>query len=50
MDMAGEKQSEQRSGPERERARDLRSPTPPSPQPGPPNLNDGPEALRSSHC
>ena len=47
--MAAEKHSEQRSGPERERARDLRSPTP-SPQPGPPNLNDGPEALRSSHC
>jgi hypothetical protein len=48
--MAAEKQSDQRSGPERERARDLRSPAAPSPQPGPPNFSDGPEALRSSHC
>jgi hypothetical protein len=48
--MAAEKQSDQRSGPERERARDLRPPTPPSPQPGPPNFSDGPETPRSSHC
>jgi hypothetical protein len=48
--MAAEKQSDQRTGPERERARDLRSFAPPSPQPGPPNFNDGPEGLRSSYC
>jgi hypothetical protein len=48
--MAAEKQSDQRTGPERERVRDLRSPAPPSPQPGPPNFNDGLESPRSSHC
>jgi hypothetical protein len=48
--MAADKPSDQRTGPERERGGDLRSPARPSPQPGPPNLNDGPEALRSSHC
>ena len=48
--MAAEEQSDQRSEPEREQARDLRWPAPPSPQPGPPIFNDGPEGLRSSYC
>jgi hypothetical protein len=49
--MAAEQHSDQRSGPERDRVKDLPSPTPPSPQSGgAPHLNDGPEALRSSHC
>jgi hypothetical protein len=50
IDMAGEKQKDQSTLPEREQARDLRSPAPPSPQPGPPILNDGLELPRSSHC
>jgi hypothetical protein len=50
FDMTAEQQSDQRSGPERDRVKDLPSPTAPSPQPGPPHLNDRPEALRSSHC
>jgi len=50
--MAAEKQSDQRSGPERERARDSRlpAPSPAVPQPGPPNFSDGLETPRSSHC
>jgi hypothetical protein len=50
IDMAAEQSRNLRREPEREQARDLRSPAPPSPQPGPPILNDGPEALRSSYC
>ena len=45
--MAGEKQRDQSTLPEREQPSDLRSP---APQPGPPILNDGPELLRSSYC
>jgi hypothetical protein len=48
--MAAEPQSDQHTGPEREQTEDLRSPAPPSPPPGPPIFNDGPEALRSSYC
>jgi len=50
IDMAAEQQSDQRSEPERDQARDLRSPAQPSPQPGPPILNGGLELPRSSHC
>jgi hypothetical protein len=45
--MAAEKPGDQRSRPERDQAKDLRSP---APQPGPPILNGGLETPRSNHC
>jgi hypothetical protein len=50
IDMAAEQPRDQRSQREREAAKDLRSPAPPSPQPNPPILNGGLESPRSNHC
>jgi hypothetical protein len=48
--MASENHPEQRTASERERPKDSRLSTPPSPPSGPRILNDGPELLRSNHC
>jgi hypothetical protein len=47
IDMAAEQQSDQRSEPARDQAKDSRAP---APQPGPPILNGGLETPRSNHC
>jgi len=49
-DMASDNRRDQRAVSERDQIKDSRSPTRPSPRPGPPVLNDGLESLRSGHC
>jgi hypothetical protein len=48
-DMATDTSSDSRAAPERGPRKAIHS-TPPSPQGGPPNLSDGLELPRSSHC
>jgi hypothetical protein len=48
--MTSEQQNDRQAAGERKPPKDPHSPAQPLPPSGPPNLNDGPEPLRSTDC